>query len=974
MAYTLQELGVSGASITGEDIYITGFTLLTSVILPDNFVVRSSSLRGCPCLTHITVHPDNPEYSSEDGVLFNKKKTKLMKYPEGRKGDYTIPDSVIHIGEYLSNVFDSCTGLTSVFVPKSVTSIAQDAFRGCTALHAITVHPGNPRYASEDGVLFNKKKTKLFLFPEGRQGACFIPASVVNILEKAFDDCPGLISFSAHPDNPKYASEDGVLFNKNKTKLMRYPAGRKGDYVIPDSVFDVDEYQANVFENCRGLTSVVISSSMTEIKDGMFSNCTALTTVFVSKSVERIECDAFADCTALQTITVHPDNTVYASEDGVLFDKNKTRITFYPFGRQGDYVIPNSVTIIGHRAFLSCAGLTAIKIPDTVVEIRDNALEYCDGLTSINIPDSVAVIGNSVFGHCTGLTAIHIPHSVETIGDYAFAGCTGLTSISISDSVKEIGCYAFSGCSGLATIPIPKSLVKISHLYEYGWGEWHPLSFPHGVTVHPDNPMFASEDGVLFDKNKTVLISYPNERQGDYIIPDSVIEIGMEAFRYCSGLTSVTIPKSVIEMNNAFDRHVLFSVHPDNPVFASDDGVLFNKEKTEIIRCAKIWRGECVIPDTVEKIERYVFSGMADLTSVTIPASIAELEHDSFGGCIALTSITVHPDNPFYASHDGVLFNKEMTELIFYPEGRQGEYVIPDTVVRLGECAFKNCVGLTSIVIPDTVVRICDFAFENCPAIIMIHPDNPAYTVKNGEITEKVIITEITNISVSLHLTHWLRLEQALQKEREKYKYPVCVTKLTVSGTFAERDFRYIRENMADTLQELDISNVSTKKNRIPCAGFSGCSALTSVSFSETAQLIDCRVFTDCANLTAITIHPDNSYYASENGVLFNKDKTVLIKYPLARQGDYVIPASVAKIEIEAFRGCTGLTSVTIPDSVSEIVAWAFCDCVGLTSVIIPDSVIKIGYGAFDNCPAVFSVHPDNPVFESENGKLMKKF
>ena len=808
--------------------------------------------------------------------------------------------------------------------------------------------------------------------------------------------CQCLTQIEVHPDNSFYTSDGGVLFSKKKHKLIKYPAGRQGEYVIPDMVCDVGEYQANVFENCRGLTSVVISSSMTEIKDGMFSNCTALTTVFVSKSVERIECDAFADCAALQTITVHPNNTVYASEDCVLFDKNKTRIAFYPFGRQGDYVIPNSVTIIGHRAFLSCAGLTAIKIPDTVVEIRDNAFEYCDGLTAINIPDSVAVIGNSAFGHCTGLTAIHIPHSVETIGDYAFAGCTGLTSISISDSVKEIGCYAFSGCSGLATIPIPKSLVKISHLYEYGWGEWHPLSFPHEVTVHPDNPIFASKDGVLFDKNKTVLISYPNERQGDYIMPDSVIEIGMEAFRYCKGLTAVTMPdsvvkigyeafryctgltsvtisNSVVEMNNAFDRRVHFTVHPDNPVFTSDDGVLFNKEKTEIISCAKIWRGECVIPDTVEKIERYVFSGMADLTSVTIPASIAELEHDSFGGCIALTSITVHPDNPFYASHDGVLFNKEMTELIFYPEGRQGEYVIPDTVVRLGECAFKNCVGLTSIVIPDTVVRICDFAFENCPAIITIHPDNPSYTVKNGEITEKVIITEITNISVSLHLTHWLRLEQALQKEREKYKYPVCVTKLTVSGTFAEIDFRYIRENMADTLQELDISNVSTKKNRIPCAGFSGCSALTSVAFSETAQSIDRRVFTGCANLTAITIHPDNPCYASVDGVLFNKDKTVLIKYPLARQGDYVIPASVATIEIEAFRGCTGLTSVTVPDSVSEIVAWAFCDCAGLTSVTIPDSVTEIGYGAFDNCPAVFSVHPDNPVFESESEKLMIK-
>ena len=141
-------------------------------------------------------------------------------------------------------------------------------------------------------------------------------------------------------------------------------------------------------------------------------------------------------------------------------------------------------------------------------------------------------------------------------------------------------------------------------------------------------------------------------------------------------------------------------------------------------------------------------------------------------------------------------------------------------------------------------------------------------------------------------------------------------------------------------------------------------------------------------------MHPDNPYYASDSGVLYNKEKTVLVKYPLARKSDYKIPDSVTKIDMEAFRGCTGIASVTfpddslwtnkwrwmgdgstvtIPDAIVEIGQDAFRGCTGLSTVSIPDSVIEIGDGAFDGCPANFRVHLDNPNYTSVEGVLFDK-
>jgi len=203
----------------------------------------------------------------------------------------------------------------------------------------------------------------------------------------------------------------------------------------------------------------------------------------------------------------------------------------------------------------------------------------------------------------------------------------------------------------------------------------------------------------------------------------------------------------------------------------------------------------------------------------------------------------------------------------------------------------------------------------------------------------------MTNVSVTL--SPELPLEQALKDAG--IENPASVTNLIIAGMLTEDDFEYIRENMAETLQQLDTSDASVENHIIPDFTFDDCSALTSVVLPDSVIEIKGVVFSGCFSLTEITALPCNPVYASHNGVLFNKDKTELLLCPRGKR-DYVVPDSVVKIGCGAFEGCSYLGSVTIPNSVTVIGEGAFYGCMDLSSIVIPDSVTEIGDYAFGSC------------------------
>ena len=247
------------------------------------------------------------------------------------------------------------------------------------------------------------------------------------------------------------------------------------------------------------------------------------------------------------------------------------------------------------------------------------------------------------------------------------------------------------------------------------------------------------------------------------------------------------------------------------------------------------------------------------------------------------------------------------------------------------------------------------------------------------------------NSDISIHLTPDLRLEQAI--ERAGVKTPASITKLTVTGTITISDFKYIEKTMRNTLQELDLGNALVKSSK-----FLGPSNFLSGLISTTIPVAVChfRKFTNISAHTSITAHPDDPLFSTQEGVLFNKNKSKLLGYPSGRKGEctvpdsvtlisecafwccsgltsVTIPDSVVNIGVMAFAMCSGLTSITIPASVVNIGEWAFDRCTGLTSITIPASVVNIGESAFDRCSTFVTVHPDNPVYESVEGEIRRK-
>lgn len=284
-----------------------------------------------------------------------------------------------------------------------VTSIGEWAFSGCSSLTSIT-----------------------------------IPSSVTSIKEYAFQHCSSLTSIVI-PSSITEISEHTFLACGSLTSIT-----------IPNSVTSIKKY---AFQSCSSLTSISIPNSVTSIEKWAFAYCSSLASITIPESVTSIGERAFYICTSLAEISVGYGNQKFSSVNGVLFDKNKKTLIWYPAGKNGTlYDIPKSVTSIAGYAFSYCSSLTSIIIPESVTSIGNGAFHRCSSLTSISIPEGVTSIGESAFSYCSSLTSITIPDGVVSIGDDAFSNCISLVSITIPESVSFIGSAAVVRCSSLKSV------------------------------------------------------------------------------------------------------------------------------------------------------------------------------------------------------------------------------------------------------------------------------------------------------------------------------------------------------------------------------------------------------------------------------------------------------------------------------------------------------------------------------------------
>ena len=463
---------------------------------------------------------------------------------------------------------------------------------------------------------------------------------------------------------------------------------------ISEGITSISDY---AFEECTSLVSVTIPESVRSIGHSAFSGCTSLASVAIPESVRSIGYSAFSGCTSLASITFSEGVSIrpYAFHGTAWFNDQPDGLIYtgkvlYTYkGTMPDNTVINNIredTIaIADAAFSGCENLTGIIIPASVRSIGINAFEDCSSLTSITIPAGVTEIGISAFRACTSLISITISSSVKSIGDYAFVFCDSLTSAAIPAGVRSIGINPFARCTNFTDI-----------------------------TVAANNPNYSSEGGLLYNKTKTSLITVPGAISGnvtlhkgiktidtsafsgctsltgitiptgvrsigerafigctsltDITIPAGVTSIGESTFSECTSLTSITIPASVTSIDSsAFDGcKSLPSITVDdaNQNYASQDGILYNKAKTEIVAVPRGISGTVTIPAGVTSIGN-AFEYCTSLTGITIPAGITEIGGSAFNGCSSLASIT-----------------------------------IPAGITEIGGSAFNGCSSLASITTP----------------------------------------------------------------------------------------------------------------------------------------------------------------------------------------------------------------------------------------------------------------------------------
>ena len=404
--------------------------------------IGSQAFASCADLREIKVDSENSHFCDVGGVLFDKGKETLIKFPDHMFNtyEYTIPSGTLTLG---ADSFSGNSGLQKVTVPASVTTIEQGAFNHGTWLEKIIVEDGNTAYSSEDGVLFDKNKTTLIQFPSRNEVAnntYTVPSTVTAISAKAFENNDFLQSIIL-PDNLTAIGDRAFDLAQSLTSItVPAKATALGVSLFVNSGLQsvtvnaaVETLPAKMFDYCSDLTSVTLPSGLKDTGEYTFEGCHGLTSITLPASVTTIGEGTFSDCTALATVG-----------------------------------FPASLTTIGAHAFEGCNALPhEFAIPEGVTTISDNAFAGCGNIQYVSLSTTVEIIGAHAFQSCGNLNGISLSDSLTSIGDYAFSG-TSLLYIYIPEGVTSIGESAFSGCSHISDIYIPSTVTNFGQsLFSY---------------------------------------------------------------------------------------------------------------------------------------------------------------------------------------------------------------------------------------------------------------------------------------------------------------------------------------------------------------------------------------------------------------------------------------------------------------------------------------------------------------------------
>ena len=447
-------------------------------------------------------------------------------------------------------------------------------------------------------------------------------------LQAVYSSAPDSIISSSATDYQE-VGEDHITYHVYADYAEVYKSDEKavGEIVIPDKFKGVP---------------------VTSISGNAFTNCTKLESIDIPDTVTEIGGAAFWGCSALTSI-----------------------------------IIPDSVTKIGYNAFRECTSLESISLSDSLTIIGYRVFFDCTNLKALEIPDSVLSIENEAFCNCSRLESISFPENVDSIGESAFNFCSSIKTITIPDSVTNIGLFAFHNCSNLKSFTILNPDCKIrDDIVSNGCNEAGTKSYYNGIICGYTNSTaysYAIKKGYKFESIGTVqpktesITEVPTEPP---TLVESDYEEGYLKYHVYKDHAEVSKCSSEAQGDIAIEKEI-----NGVPVTIIGDLAFDNCKKLSSIK----------LPESLITISRGAFYNCINLKSINIPPSVASIDYTAFLDCSKLETISVSCDNKYFTSSNGVLFSKDMTNLLRFPSFSSiQEYTIPDTITTVSNFAFNG--------------------------------------------------------------------------------------------------------------------------------------------------------------------------------------------------------------------------------------------------------------------------------------------
>ncbi len=1028
--------------------YHTG---LTSLHIPANVTyIGEYCFVALTKLPEYTVDAGNPNYTAVDGLLLSKDRRKLIAVPAGRTGSLTVPLSVEEIGfgafeesklsqvEFHENAnilslgyraFFGADNLTGITIPNSVVAIDYYAFAYCENLQSVTFEEGSRLKGVYEGVFMGAAKLRDIELPE----------SVVEISDFAFYGCSSL-------------TELPVAQNHGLKGIYDYAfahAGLSGEFTLPESIVDVGEYafmatkitkltipEANkkqliiglgAFGSCNrleevslpfvgasfedeelswfgyifgagkytanntyvpgSLKTVTITEGLTAVYEGGFYNCPSLETIHLPHSITQIGNQAFRYTTASYTLT----NAIF------LLDLETATSSYFvmPFssGLRGELTLADGIESIGPHMFSGCTNLTDIILPDGLVSIQDSAFSGCESLVAITIPDNVVTIGEEAFANCYSLASVTLGKKLEYIGARAFNWCPDLTHVYNNSSLElTLGSESHGEIARYAQILIDSE----------GGLKYSDSNDPHVE-------YFYTDDGFLYriEPNGSYLlrayighektVKLPATVNGKtysigqfrspspihVVLPDGMKKVDSGAFEGCRNLLSVSIPNSVTEIDaNAFAGTGLQSVTIPDGVTRIQNNAFSSCEDLVTVS----------IPDSVSDIGSYAFSDCSSLMELYIPNSVVGVTPSAFS---CNTNVIFEDGNERFQYRDGIIYNAEMTGIVYVNKTLTGTVVLPETLTWIDDQTFEGCTGLTEVVIPESVHGIgmrafagctnlkrielmgCNTignsAFAGCSSLVEVVLSDGLQSIRSNAfedcaaLSSIVIPDSVTVIDTRAFLGCTQLAEVDLPDNLEVLGSSVFWCCEALEHIEIPDDVISI-EGYAFYYSGLKTIDLPDSVESIGAWAFAGCADLYSVTLGNNLQTIGYEAFNYCDSLenvvipnsvtdiganafprnTDVTLSEGQTAFKLIDGILYDSAVTTIIHVPDSVTGDLVIPDGVTMVQ--GFANLHGLTSVTIPDSVTYIDTQAFMNCTGLIRVDMGNGVTSMGESVFNGC------------------------